>query len=85
MVQTFDFGLYIKRWSYASYVCILISLLKCIMDFFLIYCKFKLELEIVLIIIYLNAWLLLQLLLEPDWSSIMMICDAIRQGDTNPK
>jgi len=26
-----------------------------------------------------------QLLLEPDWSSIMMICDAIRQGDTNPK
>jgi len=26
-----------------------------------------------------------QLLLEPDWSSIMMICDSIRQGDTNPK
>jgi hypothetical protein len=26
-----------------------------------------------------------QLLLEPDWTSIMMICDAIRQGDTNPK
>ena len=26
-----------------------------------------------------------QLLLEPDWTSIMMICDSIRQGDTNPK
>ena len=26
-----------------------------------------------------------QLLLEPDWTSIMMICDTIRQGDTNPK
>jgi len=26
-----------------------------------------------------------QLLLEPDWTSNLMICDAIRQGDTNPK
>ena len=26
-----------------------------------------------------------QLLLEPDWTSTMMICDTIRQGDTNPK
>jgi len=26
-----------------------------------------------------------QLLLEPDWASIMSICDSIRQGDTNPK
>jgi len=26
-----------------------------------------------------------QLLLEPDWTSIMAICDTIRQGDTNPK
>jgi hypothetical protein len=26
-----------------------------------------------------------QLLLEPDWTSIMMICDSIRQGDTNAK
>ena len=26
-----------------------------------------------------------QLLLEPDWTSTMMICDSIRQGDTNPK
>ncbi len=26
-----------------------------------------------------------QLLLEPDWASIMMICDSIRQGDTNAK
>jgi len=26
-----------------------------------------------------------QLLLEPDWTSIMSICDSIRQGDTNPK
>ena len=47
--------------------------------------KYEIKLETFIIIIYLNAWLLLQLLLEPDWSSIMMICDAIRQGDTNPK
>ena len=26
-----------------------------------------------------------QLLLEPDWTSIIMICDSIRQGDTNAK
>jgi len=26
-----------------------------------------------------------QLLLEPDWTSIMQICDSIRQNDTNPK
>ena len=26
-----------------------------------------------------------QLLLEPDWTSIMMLCDSIRQGDTNPR
>jgi len=26
-----------------------------------------------------------QLLLEPDWTSTLMICDSIRQGDTNPK
>ena len=26
-----------------------------------------------------------QLLLEPDWTSIMMICDSIRGGETNPK
>ena len=26
-----------------------------------------------------------QLLLEPDWTSIMMLCDSIRQGDVNPK
>ena len=26
-----------------------------------------------------------QLLLEPDWTSIMMICDSIRSGETNPK
>jgi len=26
-----------------------------------------------------------QLLLEPDWTSNLMICDSIRQGDTNPK
>ena len=26
-----------------------------------------------------------QLLLEPDWSSILMLCDAIRGGDVPPK
>lgn len=26
-----------------------------------------------------------QLLLEPDWTSTMIISDTIRQGDTNPK
>ena len=26
-----------------------------------------------------------QLLLEPDWDSILQICDSIRQGDVTPK
>ena len=26
-----------------------------------------------------------QLLLEPDWVSILALCDSVRGGDTNPK